>query len=164
MANKAGVGMNHHHNPNVAGHEAADLHAPQAPQELVSFGGCSGPFFGSYGSVVLPADCRLPHPYPADGHKELCSLGVCSPRPLSEIFQKQLLRLLVRLRFLARRFPWLQGAALIELLAVTTDRCRSAPNRRAVSLFGTPFFTDSTIFSLRSSEYALMASTLPVAA
>jgi hypothetical protein len=33
---------------------------------------------------------------------------------------------------------------------------RPIPNRRAVSLFETPFFTDSTIFSLRSSEYTLM--------
>jgi hypothetical protein len=33
---------------------------------------------------------------------------------------------------------------------------RSIPKRRAISLFETPFFTDSTIFSLWSSEYALM--------
>jgi hypothetical protein len=38
---------------------------------------------------------------------------------------------------------------------------RSTPKRRAVSALGTPFFTDSMIFSLRSSEYALMHPRYP---
>jgi len=38
---------------------------------------------------------------------------------------------------------------------------RSTPKRRAVSLFETPFFTDSTIFSLRSNEYTLMHPRYP---
>jgi hypothetical protein len=38
---------------------------------------------------------------------------------------------------------------------------RSTPKRRAVSDLGTPFFTDSTIFSLRSNEDGLMFPRYP---
>jgi hypothetical protein len=38
---------------------------------------------------------------------------------------------------------------------------RSTPKRLAVSALGTPFLSDSMIFSLRSSEYALMHPRYP---
>jgi hypothetical protein len=38
---------------------------------------------------------------------------------------------------------------------------RSTQKRRAVSALETPFFTNSTIFSLSSSEYALMHRRYP---
>jgi hypothetical protein len=56
------------------------------------------------------------------GESQLGSLGVDGPRPLFEVFHEELSSLLVQLRFLAGGLSGFQGAALIELLAVTLDR------------------------------------------
>jgi hypothetical protein len=85
-----------------------------------------------------------------------------SPGPLFEVLCEQPHRFLVELRGPARSLPRFEGAALVELLAVAlVTVARSTPKRRAVSLFGTPFFTDSTIFALRSIEYAFMFPPYP---
>ena len=64
--------------------------------------------------------------------------------------------------------PWLgpsagfEGTVLLEELAVAFDGGTvDAETAGALGPLGTPFFTDSTIFSLRSSEYALMHSRYP---
>lgn len=57
----------------------------------------------------------------------------------------------------------MQGAALIDLLAVTLERCSvNAETAGGLALVGTPLFTDPPIFSLRSIEYALMLLYCPV--
>jgi len=86
---------------------------------------------------------------------------VGSPWPLFEIFYEQLGGLLIQLWSLARSFPGLQGAALIELLTVAFYGGTIDPEASGSLGLGDAFFTDSTIFSLRSSEYALMHQRYP---
>ena len=79
----------------------------------------SAPVEASY----RPADRRFARPHPKDGKQEFRLPSVGSPRPLFEVFCKESHRFLVELRSLAGGLPRLQGAALIELLAVALDRC-----------------------------------------
>ena len=58
--------------------------------------------------------------------------------------------------------PRLESAALVELLAVAFDRRTIDPEAPSgLGLGGTPVFTDWTIFSLRSNEYAFMFLSYP---
>src|SRR5215210_484924 len=70
-----------------------------------------------------PAHRGFTHPHPHDGEQELGPLSVGGPRPLLQVFREQLPRLPVQLGGLAGGLPRFQGAALVELLAVTLDRC-----------------------------------------
>src|SRR5215212_4455907 len=64
----------------------------------------------------------LAHRYPAGGEEELGPLRVSRPWPLFQIFQEQLPRLLVQLRFIAGGLRRLQSTALLEPLTVAFDR------------------------------------------
>src|SRR5215213_2312141 len=104
-----------------------------------------------------PADRRLAHRNPARGKEELGPLGVGGPRPPFEISYEEPSRLLVQLRGLAWSLPRLQGVALLEKLAVAFYGGAIDPEAAGgLGLGDTPFFTDSTTFSVRSSEHALM--------
>jgi hypothetical protein len=79
-----------------------------------------------------------------------------------EVLSQQLCGLLVELWSLAWSLPGLEGAAFVELLAVTLDGSAiDSAKCLAVSDLGTPFLTDSTIFSLRSNEYAFISLRYP---
>jgi hypothetical protein len=81
---------------------------------------------------------------------------VGGPLPLFEIYQREPSCLLFQLGRLAGRLPWLQCAALIELLAVTLDRCSVNAETAGGFALGDALLHDPTIYSLRSIEYALM--------
>ena len=100
---------------------------------------------------------RLAYSHPADGKQELPPLGMCRLGLLLEVFLQQLHCPLIQFRFLAGSLAWSQSAALIEPFAVTFECCTVHYTEALSGLaFETPFFTASTIFFLRSNEYAFM--------
>ena len=78
----------HEHQP--PGIDAADLHAPECPQELVSFCSPCGSFFDHFSAPTetsyRSANRRFAHPHTREGKQELGPLGVGGPRALFEVF------------------------------------------------------------------------------
>src|SRR5215212_5418570 len=117
----------------------------------------SAPAKGSY----RPADRRFAHRNPRDGEQELGPLGVGGPRSPFEVFYEQLAGLLAQLRSLAWGLRRLQGAALVELLAVAFDRSAIDPEAAGGLGFGDALFHRFDYLLSKVQRVCSHVSTIP---